>query len=319
MEPLNHQRQALDEIVSRARAFYAGEWLELPVVPRWASLLTGPTGTGKTAVAAMAADALGIYDPTAQSWGWKVGMLRVSAPSYMPSGANNRGTKETINVIAEHIGNHDRTLLVVDEIDKLIDRGGDSSWKTYIRAELFDLLDGRWPTGLTLPTLENDDEYAPDITIEALTEKLRHTVFVLGIGTFQSWYDCSHTRRSMGFGAEISTETQELSADIIAERMPRELANRFNSSIIRLPELSAADYHRIANEVENQLPLRMRDTFRAEVAKRIPGAIAAKKGVRFLEEAMMEVLKHLPREPAITAEFVAIRNQTRTAPEQCML
>lgn len=279
--------------------------------------MVGPTGTGKTAVAAMAAEALGTYDPTAQSWGWKVSMLRVSAPSYMPSGANNRGTKETISVIAEHIANHDRTLLVIDEIDKLIDRGGDTSWKTYIRAELFDLLDGRWPAGLTLP--ENDDECAPDITIESLTGKLRHTVFVLGIGTFQSWFDDSASRRTMGFGAETNPAKDELSADIIAERMPRELANRFNSGIIRIPELSAADYHRIARETAEKLPERMREPFRAEVQRKIAGAIAAKKGVRFLEEAMMATLINLPPEPTITAEFVEVPTQTKTRSEPCML
>ena len=80
-----------------------------------------------------------------------------------------------------------------------------------------------------------------------------------------------------------------------------------------------AGYHRIANEVENQLPMRMRDTFRLEVQRLLPAAIATKKGVRFLEEAMMEVLKHLPREPAITDEFLEIRNQTKSLTEPCML
>jgi hypothetical protein len=102
----------------------------------------------------------------------------------------------------------------------------------------------------------------------------------------------------MGFGAS-DPAADELTADIIAEKMPRELANRFNSTLIRIPELSPADYHRIAQEAENKLPLRMQAAFRAEVATRIQGAISAKKGVRFLEEAMMEVLKKLPPEPAI--------------------
>jgi Cdc6-like AAA superfamily ATPase len=58
MEPLAHQQAALDEIVRRGRAYFAGGWLELPVVPRWPTLMTGPTGTGKTAVAKMAAETL---------------------------------------------------------------------------------------------------------------------------------------------------------------------------------------------------------------------------------------------------------------------
>lgn len=291
MEALDHQREALNEIVARARAYFRGDWRGLPITPRWASLMIGPTGTGKTAVAAMAGEAVG------------ASLLRVSAPNWMPCGSINRGTRETIGVIAEHVAKHDRTIFFCDETEKLIDRGGDNSWKTYIRGELFDLIDSRWPSGLTL--LETDDDQ-PDITIEALTTKLRDTVFVLAAGTFQSWFDDSGSRRSMGFGAEINSETDELSADIIAEKMPRELANRFNSSLIRIPELQPIDYHRISKEAETKLPLRMLAAFRVEVSKRIKGAIAAKKGVRFLEEAMMEVLKNLPPSPEIIAEIVKI-------------
>lgn len=245
--------------------------------------MVGPTGTGKTAVASMAAESVA------------ASMLRVSAPNWMPAGANNRGTRETISVIAEHVTRNNRTILFADEIDKLIDRGGDTSWKSYIFGELFDLLDGRWPCGLTLP--ETDDD-SPDPTIESLTEKFQNTVFVLAAGTFQSWFDGAGTRRSMGFGAQTNSETDELSADIVAENLPRELANRFNSQLIRLPELRADDYHRIARETADKLPLRMRASFLIEVKRLIPGAIAAKKGVRFLEEAILETLMKLPPEPA---------------------
>lgn len=228
-------------------------------------------------------------------------LCRVSAPSWMPAGANNRGTRETISVIAGHVARHDRTILFVDEIDKLADQTGDSSWKSYIRGELFDLIDGKWPAGLTLP--ETDDD-TPDITIEHLTTKLRGTVFILAAGTFQSWFDDTSSRRTMGFAAEIAPETHELSADIIAEKLPRELANRLNSSLIRLPELRPEDYARIANEAAEKLPQRMQQAFRAEVARRIPGAIATKKGVRFLEEVMLSVLINLPPSPEIIAEIV---------------
>lgn len=293
MQVLEHQREALAEIVSRAHAFYRGDWSELPIQPRWASLVVGPTGTGKTAVAAMAAEAV------------NASMLRVSAPSWMPAGAHNRATKETINVIAAHVDMHDRTILVADELDKLIagpggtdvgSGGSVGAWQCYVRAEVFDLLDGRWPTGIK----DGDGDDMSAAAIESLTTKLRETVFVVGIGTFQAWHDSVGTHRTMGFKAEVHPEKSEMSADIVAEQMPRELANRFNSALIRLPELQANDYHRIANEAAAKLPLRMREAFLTEVAKRLPGAIATKKGVRILEEAMMEVLKKLTPEPSPT-------------------
>lgn len=286
MEVLEHQRQALDEIVSRARAYFRGDWRGLPIQPRWASLMIGPTGTGKTAVAAMAAEAA------------SANMLRVSAPSYMPGGSVNRSTRETITVVAEHVARHDRTLLFLDEIEKI--HHADNTWMGYIRAEIFELLDGRWPTGLTLPETTDDQ---PELTIETLTTKLRDTVYILAAGTFQSWFDDTNDRRTMGFGA-IDPADEEISADIIAEKMPRELANRFNSSLIRIPELRAEDYHRVAEEAEKKLPERMREAFRAEVSKRIPGAISAKKGVRFLQEVMMETLIKLPPDPVINPPVI---------------
>lgn len=212
----------------------------------------------------------------------------------MPLGANNRGAKETVGVIAAHVAQHDKTILCVDEIDKMVDRAGDNSWKSYVRNELFDLIDGRWPTGLSLP--DSDDD-GPDITIEQLGEKLQKSVFVLGVGTFQEWYDDTTSRRTIGFGSALNPGKVEITADNVAERLPRELANRFHSSIIRLPELLPSDYHRIAQEAESKLPVRMRETFRTEAQRCLPEAIASKKGFRFLEECMLTTLINLPPEP----------------------
>ena len=64
-----------------------------------------------------------------------------------------------------------------------------------------------------------------------------------------------------------------------------------------MPELQEKDYRQIANEAEGKLPEAMQEIFRKEVATRIQEAIDAKKGVRFLEEALTAVLLNLP-EPA---------------------
>lgn len=158
MESLEYQRHAHNEIVSRARAFFAAGWQDLPVRPRWASLIAGPTGSGKTTVAAMAADTL------SREFGkeaGKVSTLLLSTPSWIPLAAHNRGAKETLLAIADHISRHDRTILVLDELDKLVSGAGGvtgqvngDAWQSYIRAELYTVvLDGRWPTGLSLHDL----------------------------------------------------------------------------------------------------------------------------------------------------------------------
>ena len=269
--------------------------------------MVGPTGTGKTtiavqAIAVMAAQAGG----TMATQPIPTSMLRIAAPAWMPAGASKSTVKETISTIAEAVAANSRTLLVIDEIDKIVDRDGDNSWKTYVRGELYDLCDGRWPSGLKSPEDDNENE----ILLEVLTKKLRETVFVLAIGTFQDWFDGTGSR-TIGFGEENNTESDVMTADIIAENLPRELANRFNSSIIHLPELQERHYWMIAKQAEDTLPERMRQAFSEAAAARIAGAISAKKGVRFLEEAMMEVLKNLP--PEIVE--IAIATTTNNEPE----
>jgi ATP-dependent protease Clp ATPase subunit len=188
-------------------------------------------------------------------------------------------------VIAQHVAQHDRTILFLDELDKISD---ETPWQGYCRNELYDLIGGNWPTGMNLPELDK----GPDPTIEELTEKLRTTVFFLAAGTFQEWFDSARERRTMGFGAP-DQEREEITADIIAQKLPRELINRFGK-IVRLPELRENDYRQIALEAISMLPERFRDAFRAEVTARIPEAVREKRGVRYIEEALTAVLLSLP-------------------------
>lgn len=295
--PLPHQKDALNEIIARANAYYAGTWRNLPIRPRWHSLVCGPTGVGKTALAMLAAEAT------------NSSLLRISAPGWMPAGAHQRGTRESITVIAEHIAFHDRTIFVIDEMDKLMDSGagsgsggssagGSDSWRSYVRGEIYELADGRWPSGMRLP----DDDHCNEISLDEITTKLRESVFILGVGTFQSWYDQTSSHRSMGFGAELDPCLPEMTADVVASRLPRELANRFNSDLIKLPDLQPSDYRQIALDAERQLPAELQESFRSEVSKRIDRAIDAKKGVRFLEECVMQALKNASMAQAVPCD-----------------
>jgi ATP-dependent Clp protease ATP-binding subunit ClpA len=145
---------------------------------------------------------------------------------------------------------------------------------------------------------EIEDEKGNEVPIDALTKKLRESVFILGVGTFQTWHDSAKERRSMGFGAECIDDPQQnqITPDILAQTIPREIVNRFGQ-IIQIPELKPHDYHQIAHQAEAKLPEQMRELFRNEIEARIPEAIAAKKGARFIEEALTAVLINMP-EPA---------------------
>jgi hypothetical protein len=310
-----HQVPALDEIVARGRAYFRGEWRHPSlrrIKPRFASLVVGGTGVGKTALATIAGEALNAT------------LVRISTPGWIPSGAHNRGAIETLVMIAGHVTRNSRTLLVLDEVDKICAHGhgsGQDAWLAYIRGEIMDLVDGRWPEGLRIPA-DEDDEEPPDAKglAERLTAKLRNTVFIIGIGTFQDFFDSAGSRRTMGFVTDDDEGLSELSAVTVAERLPRELANRFNSNLIRLPELRPADYQAIAREAADSLPGYIREPFLAAAIRQIPGAIAAKKGVRFLEEAMLDTLKGLPSEAApLSAPTLSPLSTTEPPNLECTL
>lgn len=285
MEALDYQKHALAEIVARARTYFRGHWRDLPIQPRWPTILVAQTGLGKTTTATMVARAAGV----------EASLLRLSVPEFIPTGASNRGARETITVIGEHIARHPRTLLVADEICKLSHHpGNDSAWLGYIRASLLEILDGRFPAGMR----EIEDENGKEVPLEVLTKKLRETVFILAIGTFQAWHDSSRERRAMGFATETIDDPQhdQITPDILAQTIPREIVNRFGK-IIQIPQLKPHDYLQIAQQAEAKLPEQMRELFRNEIEARIPEAIAAKKGARFIEEALTSVLINMP-EPA---------------------
>jgi len=299
MEVFNHQAAALAEITARARAYYEGTWRKLPIRARFHSLLVGPTGCGKTALATMVAQALATKSMA-------VTTVRVSVPGWVPAGATGRSVAETIETIAQAVDRNEKTLLILDELDKTCApssdsfSSSDSPWQQHCRLEIYELLDGHWPRGLKIPETDIDDDVTTDEIRrrEQLTQKLQETVFILAIGTFQSFFDSAPSRRVIGFHGDSDTEQAEISLDVIADRLPRELINRF-SGLIRLPELRADDYRLIACHAEETLPEKIRQAFRQEVDRRIHSAILAKKGVRFIEEALLEVLKSLPPEPPI--------------------
>ena len=296
MQVVDHQIAALEELTARARAFYAGIWRNIPIRTRFHSLLVGPTGTGKTTLATMAAKAVGVGAE----------LVRVSVPGWVPAGSTGRSVAETIATIAQSVDKNKRTLLVLDELDKACAPASnsfsysDSPWQQHCRLEIYELLDGLWPHGLKIPDTENDDDETTQKSPsrDLLTQKLQETVFILGVGTFQSFFDSAPSRRTIGFCGGDHTTEDEISLDVITDKLPRELTNRFGD-LIRLPELRAEHYRLIARQAEESLPEEMRHAFRQEIARRIESAISAKKGVRFIEEALLEVLKSLPPEPPI--------------------
>lgn len=280
MEPFDYQQSAVDEIVARGRAYFKGQWRDpsIRINPRFATLIAAPSGVGKSFIAGTAARLLGAK------------LVRISAGSWMPMGARATAVPETIPMLAEAIDKNERTLLAIDEICKI--SSTESHWLEHIRTEIFEILDFRWGQ-LKAPEndIDNRNTAASDAWRERITKKLRENVFVLGIGTFQEFFD-SGGQKTIGYGA--SEATSEITPEDIVRRLPRELLNRFNTSLIRIPDLQPHHYPQIAKQAEGHLPESMRVLFRDEALRRMNEAIRCKKGFRFVEEVVMEVLKIMP-------------------------
>lgn len=201
--------------------------------------------------------------------------------------------------IANHVLSNEKSIIFIDELDKI---WHDTSWKSYIKAEIFDLLDGRWPTGLKIENEEHDDDDgAPDeangvIAVKGAKEedegtiKLRLQTFIVAAGTFQDFFEIKSTGK-IGFGDRQAALKEEIDAGEIAKQLPRELTNRFNSGLIVLPALHPEHYRILSEAVAKVLPEWILEEFRKAAGRQIEKAIATQKGCRFVEECILEALK----------------------------
>lgn len=296
MIPFRHQKAAYEQIVALAKTYFDGHWRRLPRRTRWHGMLLGPTGVGKSEVAKLVARAT------------DAAILQISVPSWMPSGAHDRATAQTLPLVLRHIDCHPRSVLFLDEIDKAhaspSQFGGthfSSPWMAFVRSELYELLDGKWPTGIKFDRDTDDEEEGPPFCEHLSGEKLRNSTFILAAGTFQSFYD-RKPPKSIGFHEPHPGEQTPSSPsfDAIVEMMPRELSNRFGH-FVTLPELTPPDYHHLAKQAEADLPEWIVPAFRYAVSRRLPQAIASKAGCRFVELALAEALQtwqqHFPQRP----------------------
>lgn len=260
----SHQVPAFEALFARASLFFDGPWRNLPIRPRFNSLVVGATGVGKSTLVRLLAETLGIQ------------YLRVSATSWMPTGAHDRGTHQTTGEIAEALSNSEKLVLFVDELEKLYT--SDSSWQSYIRCELLDILDGRFPLGMHL------DDY----DIDVVHARLSTNTFFIAAGTFQSFFD-SYRSSISGFSGEAAAPEYPEFA-LLPTFLPREITNRFNPDLIILRPLTRADYEQMIAKAASALPTGLRGTFQMIAECSITEAVKAGLGCRMIEQALLSAL-----------------------------
>jgi hypothetical protein len=234
-----HQHQVYRALLETARAFFAAEWRDLPVRPRFSRLIVGPSGAGKSRVVAALAEEL------------EMPLFQVVATNWIPLGCTDRGARPTWPDLIEFSQTHLRGIILVDEVDKLM---GWSPWIQYIRCEAFSLLDGRVPDNVVIPSPEEGDE-DPELLekrLEFARTSFGNRFLIVAAGAFQDLWQEKQIGR-IGFGSESSGDAEILQKIDLARVIPTEIVYRFASPILILPPLKENDYWAILEGVLPQL------------------------------------------------------------------
>lgn len=274
------QEAVLRQILPIARIATSGAVANLPVRPRAHTLLIGPSGSGKSFMARELGRMLGL----------PVQLINVSSWVVL-SAKNEPWTASTICEWLDSLGNSGG-ILALDEIDKL---QGDTDWKSYIRLEVHDLLDGVIPNAARMPAQPNDEPWegpssqeVDRLTRTMLSARLMNKVFVIGCGAWQpAW---SNISRRIGFERE-SPDSEHPSRQQILESISPEIRQRFRDEVCWFDPMKSVDYRKISERIAEALPHPGMGRSWNRLAKpAIERALAGDLGMRIFEEIMLSVL-----------------------------
>ena len=282
-----HQEQAYRELLATARVLFSGQWHDLPVQPRFNVLVTGPSGFGKTALVRMVARDL------------SVPICEVSTGSWVLLGASGRGAIPTWPSLFDFLRHHAIGVIFVDEIDKI---AGAGEWSTYLRSELYTLLDRRVPVDLIRAANLSSDLPAASASQRADQRiaqlNLERGMLIIGAGAFQSYWEQLATR-SIGFQAVGEKPDADMRPvlDSFRNLLARELTNRFRAQVVYLEPMRLAGYVRMLHETARRLPPEMLERFLETGYESAQAAVESRLGCRWTEELITQVLAELLPEP----------------------
>lgn len=291
-----HQQQAFSALRDTAETFFSQEWRSLRLQPRFTRLVVGPSGSGKTHLIRTLADELGVP------------LYSIGTTNWLPMGCSERGSRPTWLDIARFIRDHDRGIIFLDELDKL---SFPSSWMTYLRIEMYSLLDSKVPDNLRIIS-EDDEEDAPEdypLRVAVTARALRQNYMVVGGGAFQSLWGARKV--SLGFGATPHRPQGTLNHSQISAVIPIELGNRFTSPVLSISPLVAADYEAMLSCALQQLPKDVGQEVTKCAEESLSQAVEYGLGCRWIEQLLLAASIQLRRAELIKTTKLLSNNVAR--------
>lgn len=280
----DHQEVVYRELAETARVFFDSDWRNLPIRPRFSRFIAGPTGTGKTHMVTALGRELGLP------------VFAITATSWIPFGASQRGARTTWIDLVEFCRSNVKGIIFLDEVDKLM---GWSPWMQFIRTEAFALLDSRVPDTVTLSGSDSDGDDPDELKGRVETARIRLTdsFLILGAGAFQAIWQ-SKASSPIGFGSTGPAPSEPLDKAELGNVIPPEIINRFASPLLVLHPLRARDYQSILAKIVSQLDAPLQGLVSQIGESSIPDAVKNGTGCRWIEEVVLRALMDMPIEVA---------------------
>jgi len=268
-----HQQEVFDSLVETAEILFSGSWRTLPLQPRFARLLAGTSGAGKSHVVKSVAAELGLP------------ALAQDATNWIPIGASDKGAKQTWTDIISFLRQHERGIIFLDEIDKVGRTNGPNncSWLQFVRVEIFAVLDRRVPAGLFAAA---EDMSAAEAQL--VRDRLKNSMMLVGAGAFQEFWE-ARQKPTVGFVTD-QTAGPLIQQKNVATYIATEIVNRFESPVLSFRPFSAQDYEAMLSRLVGKLPPKLAKHALELGRAGIPAAVESQLGVRWLEQIVYRAL-----------------------------
>lgn len=253
---------------------------DLSLKTRTHTLVTGPSGSGKSFLAKALAEE------------YRLPFFEVSVSTWIVLGARNGNP--TFIALAEWIYRHPRGVIFLDELEKPFPNTngapGDSSWYNSVKMEIHDLLDGRLPEGAAqvdesvLMETFGGQIHLSDIKAllkSDVEHKLKTSYLIVGAGTWQHLW--TETERRVGFKIE-SMPNVSIDQGKIMKSISPEILLRFRNQVIFLAPMTRTDFTIVLENQLHLIPRNYQNRFIQLVTEAIPRALEHGLGMRIFEE-----------------------------------